>query len=103
MIYLNAQPDDYYFTWQIELQLLNFSKLGIRPEDIHILIGYHPKRGLYHHFQELIAHNSNKATFFAYPDNRTYKRYPSTIRPHIIKQHILAHPELMTTPVLLRF
>jgi hypothetical protein len=98
MIYLNAQPDDYYFTWQIELQLLNFSKLGIRPEDIHVLIGYHPQRGVRDYFQELIAGNS-QATFFTYPDNRISKSYPSSIRPHIIKQHIQAHPELRNTPV----
>jgi hypothetical protein len=98
MIYITAQPDDYYFTWQLELQLLNFSRLGIPPEDIHVLIGYHPERGLRHYFRELTAQNK-LATFFVYPDNRTSKNYLSSIRPHIIKQHLQACPRLLSEPV----
>lgn len=98
MIYITAQPDDYYFTWQLELQLLNFSRMGIPPEDIHVLIGYHPQRGLRHYFRELVARNK-QATFFIYPDNRTRKNYLSSIRPHIIKQHILTCPRLLSEPV----
>jgi hypothetical protein len=28
MIFLSAQPDDFYFTWQLELQIHNFNSLG---------------------------------------------------------------------------
>jgi hypothetical protein len=46
MIYLSAQPDDYYFLWQLKLQLFNFNRLGIRPNNIHVLIGYNKERGV---------------------------------------------------------
>jgi len=98
MIFLSAQPDDYFFLWQLELQLLNFSQKGIAPEQIHVLIGYHPKRGLREEFRILIEENK-RATFYCYPDNRMANRYVSSIRPHLIKQHFAAHPELSDVPI----
>jgi len=92
MIFLSAQPDDYYFTWQLELQIHNFNQLGVPAKDIHVLIGYDPKKGLQHYFRDLIAQHSNKASFFAYPDTRTQNNYLSSLRPHIIQKHLLANP-----------
>lgn len=93
MLLLSAQPDDYYFLWQLELQLYNFHQLGILAEDIQVLIGYNPTRGLSKEFQNMMNKNTY-ATFFAYPDNRETNNYPSSIRPHIIKQHVAAYPSL---------
>jgi len=93
MIYLSAQPDTFYFLWQLKLQLFNFSRLGIVPEDIHVLIGYDPKRGLSQEFAEFIQTNQ-QASFYSYPDKREHKTYLSSIRPHIIHQHFLTFPIL---------
>lgn len=93
MIFLSAQPDDFYFLWQLQLQLYNFNCLGIRPENIHVLIGYHPDRGLSREFSDFIDH-CRKASFFTYPDNRPSKTYLPSIRPHIIAQHFDKHPRL---------
>lgn len=54
MTYLTVQPDSYYFLWQLELQLFNFSRLGITSEDIHVLIGYDRKKGLASYFADFI-------------------------------------------------
>ncbi|MGY0039350.1 hypothetical protein [Pedobacter sp. NJ-S-72] len=86
MIFITAQPDHYYFLWQIQLQLFNLKKLGVAPEDIHVLIGYDAKVGLQKHFQDFIALNKD-ALFYTYPDKRERSFYPSSIRPHIISQH----------------
>lgn len=94
MIFLSVQPDDYYFTWQLELQLYNFGKAGIPASDIHVLIGFNPKRGLEHHFQEFIEKNKHKARIFIYPDTRERRKYDPSIRPHLIQQHLLANPLL---------
>lgn len=93
MIYLSAQPDNLYFLWQLELQLFNFHQLGIPAENIHVLIGYDPRKGLLPMFETLIKTNGN-AHFFCYPDNRSSKSYASSIRPHLIKQHLCAMPHL---------
>ena len=93
MIYLSAQPDSTYFLWQLELQIFNFSKLGIRPESIVVLIAYHPAKGLSPDFKMLVK-NNKQASFFTYPDTRISKQYESSIRPHIIAKHFSKFPNL---------
>ncbi|TAN19992.1 MAG: hypothetical protein EPN37_02585 [Chitinophagaceae bacterium] len=93
MIFLSAQPDTYYFLWQLELQLFNFHQLRVPRENVHVLITFDPQRELRKEFQALIDENQY-ATFFTYPDKRESKNYPSSIRPHIIKQHLIAFPAL---------
>lgn len=91
MIFLSAQPDEYYFLWQLELQLYNFHSLGIMPENIHVLIGYNSKKGLSADYQKLVL-NNKLASFFTYPDSRTNRNYLPSVRPHIIAKHFQAFP-----------
>lgn len=98
MIFLSAQPDDYYFLWQLELQLYNIHQLGFPAKQIHVLIGYDQKRGLNKEYKELVTKNKY-ALFYAYPDLRKRKGYLSSIRPHIIKQHFLEFEELSSTTI----
>lgn len=93
MIFLSAQPDEIYFLWQLQLQLANFHSSGIPAEQIHVLIGYRPKRGLHPAFRRL-AEESRKACFFFYEDTRIRPAYLSSIRPHLIAKHYAAHPEM---------
>lgn len=93
MIYLTAQPDDIYFLWQLKLQLFNFAGLGIRPGQIHVLIGFDKAYGLNPVVEEFIKENK-QASFFTYPDKRIKKDYPSSIRPNIIYQHFQRHKKL---------
>lgn len=99
MLFLSAQPDDFYFSWQLELQIYNFNKLGVSSENIHVLLGYNPIRGLRHFYPELIDKYKDKASFFAYPDERGKPKYPSSIRPHIIQQHLKGFPELQNESI----
>lgn len=94
MIFLSAQPDDYYFLWQIEIQLMNFNRLGIAANQIHVLISFDPHRGLDNAFQGLISKFEGYALFFTYPDKRQPHNYLSTIRPHTIRQHFERYPDL---------
>ncbi|QEL03486.1 hypothetical protein FKG96_22515 [Olivibacter sp. LS-1] len=94
IIYLSAQPDEFYFIWQLEIQLLNFSDMGIHPSAIHVLIGYEQKKGLSDEFSAFINENRDKARFFIYPDTRKRRSYPSSIRPNLIRQHYLRIKDL---------
>lgn len=94
MIYLSAQPDEFFFTWQIELQILNFSSLGIAKGSHHILIGVHPKVGISGTFARIIDKYSSLASFFVYEDTREEKFYAPSLRPHIIRKHFEQYPEL---------
>ncbi|WP_160069134.1 hypothetical protein [Sphingobacterium bovisgrunnientis] len=94
MIYISAQPDDFYFTWQLEIQIRNLRNLKIPRECIHVIVGYNPLLGLKPLFQDLITRNSELAQFYIYPDSRQSKEYISSIRPNILKQHFSFYPEL---------
>ncbi|WP_160713427.1 hypothetical protein [Chitinophaga solisilvae] len=98
MIFLSAQPDDIIFLWQLEIQLLNFREMGIDPAGIHVLLAVNPHSGLRPEYRSLV-NRQDLACFFIYPDNRTQRRYPSGVRPHIIKQHFLRHTWLKDTAI----
>lgn len=93
MIYISAQPDEVYFLWQLELQLFNFHAMGIGDESIHILVGYKPEKGIHPQFLKFACTHPNVQMYF-YPDKREKKRYPSSIRPHLLAQHFRAHRKL---------
>ncbi|WP_183574652.1 galactosyltransferase-related protein [Mucilaginibacter sp. X5P1] len=97
-IFLSAQPDDYYFLWQLKLQLYNFKLHNINPKSIHILIGYDSDKGLLQGFADLINGNP-EVNIHAYPDSRINKSYSSSIRPHIISKHLDAFPELQEATI----
>lgn len=91
MIYISAQPNTTYFAWQLEIQLRNFHVMGVDRRDIHVLIGYDHKLGLKKEFSTFIEVNRKYANFYCYPDFRKDFKYPSTIRPHLLKQHFSAY------------
>jgi len=93
MIFLSAQPDEFYFLWQLQLQLFNFHQLKIEPDRIHVLIGYNADKGLSTPFKQFISENK-QARFFCYSDRRSAKKYLHSICPHIIANHFRDHPEL---------
>lgn len=99
MIFLSAQPDTLYFKWQLEVQLVNFKKHGITKEQIHVLVGYDPDKGLLPKFAELLVAFKEYALFFLYEDTRTNKLYASSLRPHIIKKHCQAYPKVCSEPI----
>lgn len=94
MIYLSAQPDDFYFVWQLELQIRNFSSLGIAKENYHILIGIDPQKGLSAEFRDMMKRYASLASFYVYKDTRKSKNYIPSLRPHIIKKHFTKYPDL---------
>lgn len=93
MIYLSAQPDEYYFLWQLKILLHNFNSLNIKRENIHVLIGFNPEIGLNLEYHEFIS-NCSGASFFTYPDTRRERKYKSSIRPHIIAKHFEKYQNL---------
>lgn len=87
MIFLSAQPSEFYFVWQIEVQINNFAFFGIKKSSIHILIGYEANVGISADFLDLASRYKNHAFFFFYPDKRVNRNYIPSLRPNIIKQH----------------
>ena len=86
-----AQPAITYYAWQVEVMLNNFQQMGVNLNNVDIICwkvnGIIPE-------EWLKLANGYSARFFFYDDTRTTKNYISSIRPNILKQHWLAHPEL---------
>lgn len=93
MIYISAQPDEAYFLWQLELQIFNFHSKGILNNQIQILVGYNPTKGLHPAFKTFADQHMDVNIYF-YPDTRIHKKYLSSLRPHLLAKHYHQYPEL---------
>jgi len=93
MIYISAQPDELFFIWQLELQLSNFSDLGISKEQIHVLFAIE-QEVVSERLEVFMDKYRDFANFYLYKDLRENSKYRSSIRPNVIKQHFVRFPEL---------
>jgi len=69
----------------------NFIRNGINPNNVDIVCGV---RGAVPENWAKLAEKYNMVRFFFYQDSREAVTYISSIRPHILKKHFAAHPEL---------
>ena len=92
MIYLSAQPAIDYYSWQVEVYLINFLSLGIDGKDIHVVNSLD---------NDIIPLNWQKlkssfpsVNFYFYKDTRVDKRYVPSIQAHVLEKHFKANPYL---------
>src|SRR5690606_11124602 len=97
---LCAQPDSFYFLWQVEILINNLNNLKVKPENIHVLIGYDAATGINIEWTQFASTNSKYARFHFYSDGRISKKYLSSIRPHIIRKHLEQYPEIERERIL---
>lgn len=98
MKYILAQPATFYFSWQLETSIYSLLNNGVKAEDIQIvsgLINGEKEEGFYGLEQKYKGVN-----FFYYYDNRKDKSYLPSIRPHVLKKHWRAFPDLEKETVL---
>jgi hypothetical protein len=91
-IFISAQPDNIYFQWQTEVQIVNFRKFGLS-RNMHVLVWHRDDR----HFKdwENLQRKYPEVGIYLYPDKGSdWLLYRSIIRPHILKQHFKKYPEL---------
>jgi len=93
MLYISAQPDEYYFLWQLELQIFNFNSLNINLNEVHILVGYNEDKKLSLDFKAFKKKHKN-LKIYAYTDTRPKKGYSASLRPHILAKHFEQFPHL---------
>lgn len=96
--FLSAQPLTLYYLWQLEVMLTNFEIVGIDSlHDIHVLLADNPTDAITQHAKPFLKKLSNrfkKVQFFVYQDSRKDPHYISSLRPHIIKKHFMALPDM---------
>ena len=91
MKYICAQPATLYYAWQIDVMLHSFVNAGVNLEDVHIVCAIHNEIDPY--FDRLMKKYLG-VSFSFYEDTRYDNSYISSIRPHILKKHFSAFPEL---------
>ena len=89
--FICAQPAIKYYAWQVEVMLNNFIEMGVNPNYVDIVVRKENGR-IPNEWLKLA--NAYPARFFFYNDTRVTTHYISSIRPNILKQHFLQHPEL---------
>lgn len=92
MKYFCCQPANTYYTWQVEVLINNFVKVGINPNDINILCSISndeiPMDWL------KLQNHYNSINFFFYNDTREQTLYIPSIYFNLMKQHLQKYPNL---------
>ena len=89
--FVTAQPDVPYFHWQCKLYTYNFIKLGIRPEQIHIVFSIFKDKKPSDGALELKKTGVN-VHFFV--DERKDKSYIPSVKPYLVSKWMKQNPEL---------
>lgn len=87
-----AQPAIFYYTWQIEVMLNNFIRLGITKYPIDILCGI--ENDIIPNEWIKLKENFKEINFYFYNDTRENKNYQPSIYFNLMKQHLLKNPSL---------
>jgi hypothetical protein len=92
LYYICAQPAIIYYEWHLEVMIHNFRKQGIHDDQLHIVLGltdiHSPS------VRDRLQQKYPTILFELYNDTRESKLYLSSLRPNILKQHFIKHPEL---------
>ena len=80
-----AQPAITYYTWQVETVINNFTKNGINPKNIDILLSY--DNDISKEWITLKEHYKD-VNFFFFKDTRSDKSYVPSIYFNLLKQYI---------------
>jgi len=89
--FICAQPTSLFYAWQVEVLINNFMDMGVNPNNIDI-VSWKMNNVIPTEWVKLTQ--KYPARFFFYDDTRATKHYISSIRPNILKQHFILHPEL---------
>jgi hypothetical protein len=96
--YICVQPRIKYYTWQVEVVIHNFKKLGINLNNLDILVATNSSDDTSSEeniaMWRKLANTYNYVRFFFYEDSRVVKNYIPSVYFNILKQHIKAYPEL---------
>jgi hypothetical protein len=99
MKYICAQPAIKYFAWQIDVFIHSLINNNVNQKDIHIINSI-PENGIDNYFS-ILKEKYSEVLFEFYVDDRSYKQYQPSIKPHLAYKHYLKHPELQKENILL--
>jgi hypothetical protein len=90
--YICCQPAIPFYTWQIEVLINNFLKMGINGNYMDIVCGI--ENNVVPMEWRKLQHSYPYVRFFFYNDTRVDKSYIPSIYFNLMKQHIVERPEI---------
>lgn len=90
ILFVTAQPDVPYFIWQIKLYVHNFIENGIKPEQIHVILGLVQNKTKPSEQSEKLKELGINIHYFF--DERDKKHYIPSIKPYLISKWIKSNP-----------
>jgi len=97
--YICCQPAIPYYTWQVEVLINNFKKMGVNPNYIDIVCAI-DNDVIPNEWIKLMTHY-NSVRFFFYNDTREDTSYIPSVYFNLMKQHIVARPEIQNDVLFL--
>jgi hypothetical protein len=91
ILFVSAQPDVPYFIWQIKLYVHNFIEKGIKPDQIHVVLGLVQGKTKPSPQSEQLKELGINIHYFV--DERTRKNYIPSIKPYLISKWIQSNPD----------
>lgn len=93
MRFISAQPYDFYFVWQVEVQIVNFRKHKVS-DKMHVLVWYPQDNTDLKHWK-ILERKYPEVSFFYYKDQGVnLGLYIPQLRPHILSRHFDNFPHL---------
>lgn len=98
LIFLQVVPQDYYFQWQIEVQIVNFRKFNVS-DRMQILVWTRKNSDQLDKWK-VIQEKYPEVSFFLYEDEGVnLGLYISQLRPHCLKRHFKIHESFLKDKV----
>lgn len=91
LLFVTAQPDVPYFHWQCEIYGHNFVEKGIKPNQIHIILGM--VNGQTEPSENGLKLREKGYNVHFYLDERDEKGYIPSIKPYLVHKWIEQYPE----------
>ena len=101
-ILITCQPTDTYFVWQNQMYIESCLEQGFKEEQIHILL-YNPIGRPDNANWDKLKEFYPNVNIFVYQDKGVQQfigTYIPILRPHILKQHFEAFPELQDRTII---
>ena len=95
MIYLSCQPAINRYTWEVEVYLENFLKMGVPPQQIHLVNGLDREwKEIPQNWRRLQQKYSSVNFWFYYDTRPLDNNYPPSLQAHLLEKHWIHNPHL---------
>jgi len=95
MIYLSCQPAIDRYTWEVEVYLENFLKMGVPPQQIHLVNGLDREwKEIPQNWRRLQQKYSSVNFWFYYDTRPLDNNYPPSLQAHLLEKHWIHNPQL---------